>query len=249
MSPREAKLAQELASQTNIWQIFRVMAEFVEGFDKLSHIERGIAIFGSARTHADDKNYRRAVTIASKLVHEGFTIITGGGPGIMEAGNRGAMEAGGESVGLNIDLPFEQESNPYVSLPIDFRYFFVRKVMFVKYSSGFVFMPGGFGTMDEVFEVLTLVQTLKIAPIPCVFFGTEFWGGLIEWMEKCMAEQYKTISPGDLKLYHVTDDMDDAVSYIKRFGKEKRKRSKALRKREDALLKSEAEARGEMDED
>jgi len=241
-------MAAELASQTNIWQIFRVMAEFVEGFDKLSHVRKGIAIFGSARTHPDTDDYRRAVTIASKLVSEGYTIITGGGPGIMEAGNKGAMEAGGESIGLNIDLPFEQESNPYVGLPIDFRYFFVRKVMFVKYSSGFVFMPGGFGTMDEVFEVLTLIQTMKIAPVPCVFLGTKFWGGLIEWIQERMADEFKTISQQDMHLFEVTDDLDDAVAYIKRFHKDqKKKRSKALRKREDALLRSEAEAQDEME--
>lgn len=201
------------------WQVFRVMAEFVEGFDTLSKVGRCISIFGSARTHPDDELYQTTVLLAKKLSQAGYGIITGGGPGVMEAGNKGAAEGGGESVGLAIDLPMEQEANPYCSTLIDFKYFFIRKVMFVKYADGFVFMPGGFGTMDEVFEVLTLVQTLKIRRIPCVLFGMKFWQGLFDWMEKTMFAEWRHISVEDLNLFHRTDDVDDAVRYIVEFYK------------------------------
>ncbi|MBK9975284.1 MAG: TIGR00730 family Rossman fold protein [Planctomycetes bacterium] len=196
------------------WQVFRVMAEFVEGFDTLSKVGRCVAIFGSARTHTDDPLYQTTVELGKKLVAAGYGVITGGGPGVMEAGNRGAHEAGGDSVGLAIDLPMEQEANPFAKTLIDFRYFFIRKVMFVKYSDAFVFMPGGYGTMDEMFEVLTLVQTLKIRRIPCVLFNMEYWQGLFDWMEKVMGEKWHHINAEDLQLFHRTNDVDDAVKHI-----------------------------------
>lgn len=201
------------------WQVFRVMAEFVEGFDTLSKVDQCISIFGSARTHPDDDLYKTSVELGKKLTDAGYGVITGGGPGVMEAGNRGAAENGGESVGLAIDLPMEQEANPFVTKLIDFRYFFIRKVMFVKYSEGFVFMPGGFGTMDEVFEVLTLVQTLKIRKIPCVLFGMKYWQGLVDWMESTMCDEYRHINKDDLDLFYRTDEVDDAVKYIVDFHK------------------------------
>jgi len=196
------------------WQVFRVMAEFVEGFDTLSKVGKCVAIFGSARTHPDDPLYKTTVEIGKKLVAAGYGVITGGGPGVMEAGNRGAHEAGGDSVGLAIDLPMEQEANPYAKTLIDFRYFFIRKVMFVKYSDAFIFMPGGYGTMDEMFEVLTLVQTLKIRRIPCVLFNMEYWQGLYDWMEKVMGEKWNHINKEDLNLFHRTSDVDEAVQHI-----------------------------------
>lgn len=196
------------------WQVFRVMAEFVEGFDTLSKVGKCVAIFGSARTHPDDPLYKTTVELGKKLVVAGYGVITGGGPGVMEAGNRGAHEAGGDSVGLAIDLPMEQEANPFAKTLIDFRYFFIRKVMFVKYSDGFIFLPGGFGTMDEVFEVLTLVQTLKIRRIPCVLFNMEYWQGLYDWMDQVMCDKWRHINKEDLSLFHRTNDVDDAVQYI-----------------------------------
>jgi uncharacterized protein (TIGR00730 family) len=199
------------------WQVFRVMAEFVEGFDTLSRVNKCVAIFGSARTHPDDELYRTTVELARKLAAAGYGVVTGGGPGVMEAGNKGAAEAGAESVGLAIDLPMEQEANPFAKTLVEFRYFFIRKVMFVKYSEGFIFMPGGFGTMDEVFEVLTLVQTLKIRRIPCVLFGMYFWQGLFDWMRQTMCDQWRHISPEDLDLFYCTDDVDDAVRHIAEF--------------------------------
>ncbi|MCC6466333.1 MAG: TIGR00730 family Rossman fold protein [Planctomycetes bacterium] len=201
------------------WQVFRVMAEFVEGFDTLSRVGKCVSIFGSARTHPDDPLYKTTVELGRKLVQAGYGVITGGGPGVMEAGNRGAHEEGGESVGLAIDLPMEQEANPYAKTLIDFRYFFIRKVMFVKYSDAFVFMPGGFGTMDEVFEVLTLVQTLKIRRIPCVLFNMEYWQGLYDWMKDVMGAKWRHINPDDLELFHRTSDVDDAVAHIVEFHK------------------------------
>ncbi len=201
------------------WQVFRVMAEFVEGFDTLSKVDQCISIFGSARTHPDDDLYKTSVELGKKLTDAGYGVITGGGPGVMEAGNRGAAENGGESVGLAIDLPMEQEANPFVTKLIDFRYFFIRKVMFVKYSEGFVFMPGGFGTMDEVFEVLTLVQTLKIRKIPCVLFGMKYWQGLVDWMESTMCDEYRHINKDDLALFYRTDSVDEAVKHIVDFHK------------------------------
>jgi uncharacterized protein (TIGR00730 family) len=171
-------------------------------------------VFGSARTPPEDKYYQLAVECSAKLARRGFAVITGGGPGIMEAANRGAAEAGGTSVGLNITLPTEQAPNPHQNVELDFRYFFVRKVMFVKYARGFIIFPGGFGTMDEFFESLTLIQTLKVVPFPVVLIGREFWGGLLEWIRHTMNERFHTISPGDFDLFHLTDSVDEAVDIV-----------------------------------
>jgi uncharacterized protein (TIGR00730 family) len=201
------------------WQIFKIMAEFVEGFEKLAKIGPCISIFGSARTQPGHKYYELTVEIAQKLSKEGFGIISGGGPGIMEAANKGANMAGGNSVGLNIDLPFEQHYNPYIDPDknLDFDYFFVRKVMFTKYAQGFVMMPGGWGTMDEFFEVATLVQTKKFTQTPLVCIGSAYWNGLFDWMRKIMLEGESNISPGDLDLIKVFDTADEVVNYIGEF--------------------------------
>jgi uncharacterized protein (TIGR00730 family) len=201
------------------WQIFKIMAEFVEGFEKLAKIGPCISIFGSARTQPGHKYYELTVEIAQKLSKAGFGIISGGGPGIMEAANKGANMAGGNSVGLNIDLPFEQHYNPYIDKDknLDFDYFFVRKVMFTKYAQGFVMMPGGWGTMDEFFEVATLVQTKKFTQTPLVCIGSDYWGGLFDWMRKIMLERDGNISPGDLDLIKVFDTADEVVDYIGEF--------------------------------
>ncbi|MFN0203323.1 MAG: TIGR00730 family Rossman fold protein [Bacteroidia bacterium] len=201
------------------WTVFRIMAEFVEGFDKLSAIGPCVSIFGSARTKPEHPYYQLATEIGEKLTSVGFGVITGGGPGIMEAGNKGAHINGGASVGLNIDLPFEQHSNPYIddNKNIDFNYFFVRKVMFVKYSQGFVVLPGGFGTLDELFEALTLIQTLKIDRFPVVLVGKKFWGGLLDWIKAVLLEQEGNISPKDLDLFVLVDTADEAVDCITKF--------------------------------
>ncbi|WP_420593205.1 TIGR00730 family Rossman fold protein [Robiginitalea biformata] len=202
------------------WAIFKIMGEFVNGYEKLSVIGPCVSIFGSARTQPDHPYYQEAVDTARKLSEAGYGIITGGGPGIMEAGNRGANEAGGTSVGLNIDLPFEQHDNPYIDpdKSLDFDYFFVRKVMFVKYSQGFVVMPGGFGTLDELFEAMTLIQTEKIGRFPIVLFGTKFWSGLIDWIKGTMLEA-GNISPTDLDLIQLVDTPEEVVEIIDGFYK------------------------------
>jgi uncharacterized protein (TIGR00730 family) len=201
---------------TDSWATFKIMAEFVEGFEKMSRIGPCVSIFGSARTKADNAYYKLAEEIACKLVKAGFGVITGGGPGIMEAGNKGAFEANGKSVGLGIELPFEQFVNKYVDRDkmINFDYFFVRKVMFMKYAQGFIAMPGGFGTLDELFEALTLIQTHKVARFPVVLVGTEFWSGLIDWIKAVMLEKERNINPDDLFLFNLVDTADDAVNYI-----------------------------------
>lgn len=197
------------------WRMFRIMAEFVDGFEGMSAIDvPAVTIYGSARTHQDHKYYLLAEKIAAGLVKEGFAVLTGGGPGIMEAANKGAFSAGGLSVGLNINLPHEQNLNPFVNFSLDFKYFFVRKVMLMKYSTGFICMPGGFGSMDELFESLTLIQTEKIEPFPIVLVGSEFWGGLVEWIEDKMIES-GTISPDDTSLFKVIDDPAEVIAYIK----------------------------------
>ncbi len=200
------------------WVIFKVMSEFVTGFDHLSKIGPCVSIFGSARTLPDDPYYKTTEEIAAKLVRHGYGVITGGGPGIMEAGNKGAFQQGGKSVGLNIKLPFEQQSNIYIDQDknINFDFFFVRKVMFVKYSQGFIVMPGGFGTIDELFEALTLIQTKKIGRFPIVLVGTSFWSGLIEWVKNVMLVE-KNISPEDLKLISLVDSPDEVVKVIDEF--------------------------------
>lgn len=217
-TPRRMKQWTKLRGE-NAWTMFKVIAEFVEGFEKLNSIGPCISIFGSARLKADNPYYKLAVKIASKLTDEGYGVITGGGPGIMEAGNRGAALQGGISVGLNIKLPFEQNHNPYINpdMNLDHEYFFVRKVMFVKYAQGFVVMPGGFGTMDELFEVMTLIQTKKILSVPVILVGTEFWSGLLDWIKSTMGEQFKTINMEDMDLFHVTDDPDEVVKIINKF--------------------------------
>lgn len=200
------------------WMVFKVMAEFVDGYEKLAKIGPCVSIFGSARLQPDSKYYEMAVEIAEKITKIGFGIITGGGPGIMEAGNKGAFNAKGKSIGLNIDLPFEQHFNPYInrSYSMNFDYFFVRKVMFVKYSQGFVVMPGGFGTLDELTEALTLIQTNKIGKFPIVLVGSDFWSGLLDWF-KAMLLREKMIHEEDLDLYRVVDTADEAVAHIKAF--------------------------------
>lgn len=201
---------------TDSWATFKIMAEFVEGFEKMSRIGPCVSIFGSARTKPDNAYFKLAEEIAQKLVHAGFGVITGGGPGIMEAGNKGAFEAKGKSVGLGIELPFEQFVNKYVDRDkmINFDYFFVRKVMFMKYAQGFVAMPGGFGTLDELFEALTLIQTHKVARFPVVLVGTEYWTGLLDWIKTVMLEKEKNVNAEDLFLFKLVDSADDAVNCI-----------------------------------
>jgi hypothetical protein len=195
------------------WRIFRIMAEFVDSFETLSHVGPAVTVFGSARTPTTDPYYKASVELARGLAKHGLAIITGGGPGIMEAANRGAAEAKGKSVGLNIELPFEQTGNRYANVPINFHYFFSRKVCFVKYSMGFVFMPGGFGTLDEFYEVLTLVQTQRISRFPLILFGKKYWTGLVKWMDTTL-EKSDFISPGDLDLVTVTDDVQQSINLI-----------------------------------
>ena len=196
------------------WRVFRIMSEFVDAFETMARVGPAVSVFGSARTKPGDRYYQLAVDCGRKLVEKDFAVITGGGPGIMSAANRGAIEAGGTSVGLNISLPMEQDANPYQNVELDFRYFFIRKVMFVKYASGFVIFPGGFGTMDEFFESLTLIQTLKIIPFPVVLIGSDFWRGLLDWMRTVQDEAFHTISPEDFELFHLTDDLDEAVTIL-----------------------------------
>lgn len=200
------------------WMVFKIMAEFVDGYEKMAKIGPCVSIFGSARLKPESKYYEMAVEIAEKITKLGFGIITGGGPGIMEAGNKGAFNAEGKSIGLNIDLPFEQHFNPFISkmYSLNFDYFFVRKVMFVKYSQGFIVMPGGFGTLDELTEAITLIQTNKIGRFPIVLVGSEFWGGLLDWFKDTLLRE-KMINADDLELYRVVDTADEAVEHIKSF--------------------------------
>lgn len=198
------------------WRVFKIVAEFVEGFDTLGSLPPAVSIFGSARTPSNDPNYVAARRCARMLAEHGRAIITGGGPGIMEAANRGAMEGGGVSVGLNISLPMEQAPNAFQTHSLFFDYFFARKVMFVKYAKAFVIFPGGFGTLDEFFEALTLIQTAKIAPFPVVCFGSDFWEGPVRWARETLALRYKTISPRDVDLFRVTDSVDEVVDIVER---------------------------------
>lgn len=198
------------------WRLFRILAEFVDGFDSLSTIKKPVvSIFGSARTAESDPHYQLAVEISRFLAEAGYAVMTGGGPGIMEAGNRGAAEVGAPSIGLNIDLPFEQEGNKYVNFPMEFNYFFVRKVMLVKYAMAFIAMPGGFGTLDELFEAVTLIQTRRIKPFPIILVGSEYWGGLVEWIRQTMLSS-GNIKEEDLDIFQVMDSADEIVQYIKR---------------------------------
>jgi len=204
----------------NSWSVFKIMAEFVEGMEKMSRIGPCVAIFGSARTQPDDKYYQMAVEIAEKLTDYGFGIITGGGPGIMEAGNKGAIQGGGTSVGLNIRLPFEQHFNPYIDSDknIEFEYFFVRKTIFMRYAQGYIALPGGFGTLDELSEALTLIQTNKMVEFPIVLVGSEYWQGLIDWFRSTLLRD-KMIKEEDFDIFHIVDTTDDAVKVIKDFYK------------------------------
>ena len=217
------------------WTVFKVMGEFVEGFETLRHTWPSVAIFGSARTPHDHPYYADAIRVAGALSAAGFSILTGGGPGIMEAANKGAREGPGHSIGLNIKLPFEQGSNPYAETVVDFNYFFVRKVMFVRYACGFVGLPGGFGTLDEIFEALTLKQTEKIHDFPVILFGTRFWEGLIRWIrEQPLAEAM--VSEGDLELFTVTDDVDELVQTIEcHYAERKRRRGEDASDGHDTL--------------
>ena len=203
------------------WRVFRIMAEFVDSFETLSQVGPAVTIFGSARARRDDSSYQAAVAIGKGLARNNLAVITGGGPGIMEAANRGAAQGKGKSVGLNIELPFEQKCNRYANVPLHFHYFFSRKVCFVKYSVAFIFMPGGFGTLDEFFEVLTLVQTRRIPRFPLILFGRAYWSGLLHWA-KTTVEHGKFISPGDLELVTVTDDAQETIriiaDYMRRVG-------------------------------
>lgn len=227
MTPSEDKKIREKLKQktwneiktNDSWAIFKVMSEFVDGFEKMSRIGPCVSIFGSARTKPDQKYYVLAEEIAYQLTQHGYGVITGGGPGIMEAGNKGAHRGGGVSVGLNIDLPFEQKDNPYIDRDknLEFDYFFVRKVMFVKYAQGFVAMPGGFGTLDELFEAMTLIQTEKIGKFPIVLVGTEFWGGILDWIKQVLLEKYGKISDKDLDLFSVVDTAEEVVEIINNF--------------------------------
>ncbi len=207
-------LGREAALSRETWRLFRILSEFVDGFEVMSEVGPAVTVFGSARTLEDDPVYQQAVDCGKEIVKRDMAVITGGGPGIMEAANKGAFEAGGKSVGLNIDLPMEQDPNRYQTHQLDFRYFFIRKVMFVKYACGFVCFPGGFGTMDEFFESITLIQTNKIEPFPVVLIGHDFWDGLVDWMRGTMVEKYKTVSPPDMDLFHVTDSVEEGVDYI-----------------------------------
>ncbi|REK88593.1 TIGR00730 family Rossman fold protein [Streptomyces inhibens] len=198
---------------TDPWRVMRIQSEFVEGFGALAELGPAVSVFGSARTPRDSKEYDAGVRIGRALVDAGFAVITGGGPGAMEAANKGANEAGGVSVGLGIELPFEQGMNDYVNLGVDFRYFFVRKTCFVKYARGFVVLPGGLGTLDELFEALTLVQTRKVTRFPIVLFGTAYWSGLVDWLRDTLIAEGKA-SMHDLELFHLSDDVDEAIALV-----------------------------------
>ncbi|HIJ69344.1 MAG TPA: TIGR00730 family Rossman fold protein [Deltaproteobacteria bacterium] len=200
----------------NSWRLFKILAEFVDGFETLGDLYPAVTIFGSARVKPGDETYEKTYEIAKKLSMHGYNIITGGGPGVMEAGNKGAKEGGAQSVGLNIELPLEQRSNPYSTLKLSFKYFFVRKVMFVKYAQAYIGMPGGFGTIDEIFEALTLIQTKRIKPFPVILVGTQYWTGLLEWIRNTLVYG-KYISPEDLDFFTLLDDPDEVVHTIKKY--------------------------------
>jgi len=211
------KIRQEQGSSyEDLWRVFRIMAEFVEGFETMSKVGRAVSIFGSARTKPEDPYYQKAQKLAGELVKRKFTIITGGGPGIMEAANRGAIQANGISVGLNIHLPDEQKPNPYQNVSLDFHYFFARKMMFVKYAGALVCFPGGFGTLDEFFEALTLIQTRKSPRFPVVCIGSEYWSGVRDWIEEKLLKQYNTVDGEDLLLFEITDDIRAAADFIQK---------------------------------
>ena len=213
LAPRRYTIDELSTSES--WRMFKIMSEIVDGFDTMSRVVRGVSIFGSARTKPDDPLYVETQELAARLTKAGYTIITGGGPGVMEAANKGAKEAGGESVGLHIHLPMEQGPNPYVTTRVDFKYFFVRKLMFVKYAQAYVAMPGGLGTMDELFEALVLIQTKRIKPFPVILYGSDYWGGLLDWIrDRLVAGGFA--HNGDLDLITVLDTPDEVVHHIKK---------------------------------
>ena len=201
------------------WSVFKIMGELVEGYEKLSQLGPCVSIFGSARTSPEDKYYKKTIEISESIVKLGLGIITGGGPGIMEAANKGAQKAGGVSVGLNIDLPFEQTYNEFIDSDkiIDFDYFFVRKVMFVRYAQAFVVMPGGFGTLDELFEALTLIQTMKIERFPVILYGSDFWSGCVEWIKNTVCQKFNNVSTNEMLLFEVVDSKDEIIDILKKF--------------------------------
>ncbi len=208
------------AMNEDTWRIFRIMAEFVEGFETLSRTGPCVTIFGSARTPKNHKYYKMAVDVASLAAREGYGVITGGGPGIMEAANKGASEEGGKSIGLNIQLPFEQLPNPFIKTMLNFRHFFIRKVMFLKYTSAVIIMPGGYGTLDEMFETLTLVQTQKVATLPLILMGKDYWQGLVDWLKNTMLD-HQYILDADLSLMQITDEPQEAIEMIKQYSMSK----------------------------
>ncbi|PKN10187.1 MAG: TIGR00730 family Rossman fold protein [Deltaproteobacteria bacterium HGW-Deltaproteobacteria-7] len=203
-------------SKEESWRIFRIMAEFVESIEILSNVHNAVTIFGSARVKPGDKYYQMAEKLGQLLAQNGFAVITGGGPGIMEAGNKGAAEAGGQSVGMNIKLPFEQKPNPYANIQLDYKYFFIRKVMFVKYAVAYVIMPGGYGTMDEFFEALTLIQTKRMKSFPIILMGRDYWQGLLDWLQNSM-QQNGMILPFDIEMIQVIDEPEEVVKHIKKY--------------------------------
>jgi len=203
-------------SKDESWRIFRIMAEFVESIEVLSNVHNAVTIFGSARVKPEDKYYQMAEKLGQLLAQNGFAVITGGGPGIMEAGNKGAAEAGGQSVGMNIKLPFEQKPNPYSNLQLDYKYFFIRKVMFVKYAVAYVIMPGGYGTMDEFFEAMTLIQTKRVKSFPLILVGREYWQGLLDWLLNSMLQK-DMILPFDLEMIQIIDEPEEIVKHIKKY--------------------------------
>lgn len=207
-------LIDEITAQ-DAWRMFRIIGEFVDGFEALAEIAPAVSVFGSTRVYPEDKLYQQAIQIGRKLAEKGFNVITGGGPGVMEAANRGAAEGGARSVGLNIRLPMEQQPNPFANIQLNFRYFFIRKVMFVKYSVAYIVLPGGFGTLDELTEAVTLIQTHKIKPFPVILVGSDYWSGLLKWLKDIAAEK-GTISKDDLEIVQLIDDPEEVVHYIKR---------------------------------
>ncbi len=207
------QVPEQLFLKSDSWRVLRIMGEFVWGFDNLADVSDGVTIFGSARTKLNDLQYEKAVETARLLAKAGVPVITGGGPGIMEAANRGALEGGGLSIGCNIELPFEQGANAYLTRSLNFKFFFVRKMMFVKYATAFIVFPGGYGTLDELFEALTLIQTGKVKHFPVILFGREYWSGLVDWLTRTVAAERK-INPGDLRLFMVTDDPAEAVAAV-----------------------------------
>jgi uncharacterized protein (TIGR00730 family) len=207
------QVPEQLFLKSDSWRVLRIMGEFVWGFDNLADVSDGVTIFGSARTKLNDPQYEKAVETARLLANAGVPVITGGGPGIMEAANRGALEGGGLSIGCNIELPFEQGANAYLTRSLNFKFFFVRKMMFVKYATAFIVFPGGYGTLDELFEALTLIQTGKVKHFPVILFGREYWSGLVDWLTRTVAAERK-INQGDLRLFTVTDDPAEAVALV-----------------------------------